>query len=390
MSVVNNRHGAIVIEGHVQGLSNTRSLGEIGIPVYVVDTTNCIAKYSKYCRKFFICPDFASDEFADFLIELARKEYLKDWLLLPSNDHAVLTISKNKQKLENVYKVITPTYKIIENIYDKSKLLNLSQKIGVHFPKTFYINSEDDLDRCHLPFPVIIKGRHGLSFYKLMRKKVFVANDNEELKKQLNDISNKTELKNTFIQEVIPFNGSNYTTSFTAFCSNGAVKTFWMGEKLREHPTRFGTATFCVSTFNEELIEPSSKLIKSLNYTGICEIEYIRDPRDNGYKLIEINARSWLWVELAKTCGINFTLIAYDFIYKDKDVYHQDYRIGIKWINYLTDIPFSVKAIFKGRLNIKSYLRSLKGIKSHALWNKDDPKPFISYILLSMFYLKKR
>lgn len=30
--------GAIVIEGHVQGLSNARALGELGIPVYPDDS----------------------------------------------------------------------------------------------------------------------------------------------------------------------------------------------------------------------------------------------------------------------------------------------------------------------------------------------------------------
>ena len=41
----------VVIEGYVQGLANTRALGEEGISVIVVDTNNCITKYSKYCLK---------------------------------------------------------------------------------------------------------------------------------------------------------------------------------------------------------------------------------------------------------------------------------------------------------------------------------------------------
>jgi len=45
--------GAIIIEGHVQGLSNTHALGAAGIPVVVVDTANCIARYSRYCKGFF-------------------------------------------------------------------------------------------------------------------------------------------------------------------------------------------------------------------------------------------------------------------------------------------------------------------------------------------------
>ena len=31
------KKGAVIIEGHVQGLSNTRSLGEAGIPVIVAN-----------------------------------------------------------------------------------------------------------------------------------------------------------------------------------------------------------------------------------------------------------------------------------------------------------------------------------------------------------------
>ena len=69
--------GAVIIEGHVQGLSNTRSLGEAGIPVIVVDRDNCLAHYSKYCSGFFRCPDYLTEEFADFLIKLAVEQKIK-------------------------------------------------------------------------------------------------------------------------------------------------------------------------------------------------------------------------------------------------------------------------------------------------------------------------
>ena len=68
--------GAIIIEGHVQGLSNVRSLGEVGIPVYVIDTAHCLAQHSKYCRKYFRCPDYRTEEFINFLIQLGKKECL--------------------------------------------------------------------------------------------------------------------------------------------------------------------------------------------------------------------------------------------------------------------------------------------------------------------------
>ena len=95
-----NLPGAIVIEGHIQGLSIVRSLAELGIPIIVIDRTSCIAKYSKYCHRFFYCPNYDSDEFAFFLINLAKKELLKGWVLFPSNDHAVYSVSKFKKELD--------------------------------------------------------------------------------------------------------------------------------------------------------------------------------------------------------------------------------------------------------------------------------------------------
>jgi predicted ATP-grasp superfamily ATP-dependent carboligase len=114
--------GVIVIEGHVQGLSNTRALGSTGIPVWVIDTGECLAKYSKFCQKFFLCPDYDSDEFISFLAEIAEKHNLQGWLLLPSNDHAVFSISTHREKLAKYYQLITDEIDTIKIIYNKIQL----------------------------------------------------------------------------------------------------------------------------------------------------------------------------------------------------------------------------------------------------------------------------
>jgi len=390
MQIPINKSGAIIIEGHVQGLSNTRSLGEIGIPVYVVDKTNCIARYSRYCRKYFRCPDFIMDEFSDFLIKLAERENIKDWLLLPSNDHAVFTLSKHKKKLEKYYKVITPSLDIIQNIYDKSRLLKIAEDAGVSVPQTFYFRSVDDVISKNLPYPVVTKGLNSLSFYKVMGRKAFMAENEKELKEQLSRISEKLDIVNTFAQEVIPFVGTNHTVSFTAFCVDGVIKTIWMGEKLREHPLQFGTATLCISTLSEELIVPSAKLIKSLNFTGVCEIEYLKDLRSDSYKLIEINARTWLWVGLAKSCGVDYAKILYSFVNNIEINYPVAYTVGLKWINWLTDSGTAIKALFKKELNFSEYSRSLKGKKIYAVFSWHDLFPSLIFPLFGIFLIKKR
>lgn len=386
----NNVQGAIIIEGHVQGLSNTRSLGEAGIPVFVVDKANCIARYSKYCTQFFRSPDFETDEFADFLVELAIKENINGWVLIPSNDHAVYTISKHKASLEQYYKITTPGLDIIEDIYDKSKLLSIAQTCGVPTPKTRYFKAAGD-DLGDLIFPVLTKGRFGLSFYKTLGRKAFLANSDVELRGQLKDIEPKYSIEKTFTQELIPFDGTNKTISYTAFCVNGEVKAHWAGVKLREHPVQFGTATFAQSVYVEECHKQSVILLKELNYTGVCEVEYLKDPRDGKYKLIEINPRTWLWVGLAKACGVDYAKIIYDYVNNSSIDYPSNYIADKAWINPITDTVFSLLGMLKRLVNPRDYLQSIfRQSKVNALFSKGDLKPGFAYFYKSFSFLKNR
>jgi D-aspartate ligase len=383
--------GAIIIEGHVQGLSNTRSLGEAGIPVYVVDKTNCIARYSKYCRKFFKSPDFIKDEFADFLIDLAKREKIKDWVLIPSNDHAVYTISKHKSRLEEHYKVITPGLEIIENIYDKLKLLDIAEACGVPVPVTQNFKTREETLRKDLKFPVITKGRNGLSFYRHIRKKALLAEDESTLRAQLHLIDDKYAVQKSFTQELIPFDGTNKTISFTAFCVDGDIKSHWAGIKLREHPLRFGTATFAQSISCDDCYRQSVPLLKALNYTGVCEVEYLFDPRDGKYKLIEINARTWLWVGLAKACGVDYAKMVYDFVNGYETHYPVSYALGVNWLNPISDSVFALKALFKGYLKPAQYFDSVfNGQKVNAIFAKGDLKPGFAYFFNLLSFLKQR
>ncbi len=385
-----NKPGAIILEGHVQGLSNTRSLGEAGIPVYVVDKTNCIARYSRYCKKFFLCPDFSSDEFAFFLENLALKENIRGWLLLPSNDHAVYSLSKHKILLEKYYKLITPGLEIIENIVDKIRLIQLATECGVPVPVTRTFSSPEEVSAAEKIFPVLTKGRYGLSFYKSFGTKAFLSHNAMELKNRLASIEQKYPLSECFTQELIPFDGSNKTISFTAFCVKGEIKTFWMGEKLREHPAQFGTATLAGSVYIRECFEQSVLLLKKLNYEGICEVEYLLDPRTGEYKLIEINARSWLWVGLAKACGVNFAIIAWEYVNGLQVEYPQTYTTGLKWRNSLTDGFIALQSFLKGHLSIKEYHKSTRGKIIPAVCSPRDLKPGFMLLVLSFYLARKR
>ena len=384
-----NRAGTVIVEGHVQGLSNTRALGECGVPVIVVDRHNCLARYSKYCDGFFKCPDYNSPEFISFLLDLAKKKGLKDWFLFPSNDHAVYNISVNHEKLLKYYKIITPEQHIIDQIYNKGELLKVGQLCGVPIPKTWYFEKLEDFVFENIKYPCLVKGKFGLDFYKKTGKKAFFADSPNGLRSTLLQIQKEICPSEIIIQELIPIK-NNKTISCTVFAINGEVMTYWMGIKIREHPLRFGTATFTKSIFINELLAHSKKLMSNLKYTGTCEIEFIYDKNQDQYKLIEINARTWLWVDLAKRCGINYAVLSYNYLNKIENTYKNVYNDKLQWIHYLTDIPYSLLGLLRGEYKIQEIIISYLKFPQPAVFQKTDILPSIAEFFLLPSFIRKR
>ena len=374
----NNKPGVIVIEGHIQGLANTRLLGREGIPVIVIDKNDCVAKDSRYCKKYLKCPDYLNEEFIEFLIKMNKAFNLENWLLLPSNDHAVYNISKNKNILGQYYKIITDDFEVVENIYNKRKLLQIAERVGIPIPKTLIPEIENPR-KLELGYPLIIRGNQGLSFYKKYKQKAIIVHSSAELGGIWDDILQGIHPEEYFIQEIVP--NDKRTISATVFAKDGVVYTFWMGIKLREHPMFFGTATCAQSIYDEDVLELSKKLIGELNFTGVCEIEWIRDKRDGIPKLIEVNPRTWLWVGLAAKCGINYPKIIYNYIYNHQLPEPINYPIGVVWLNIYTDIIYSIQSILKKFFKPQDIMKTYRNF-IEASWDKSDPLPFFKYALL--------
>jgi len=378
--------GVIVIEGHVQGLANTRLLGKKGIPVIVVDKEDCVARYSRYCKAYYKCPDYLEDDFAQFLLRLQRALNLQDWLLLPSNDHAVHTIARNKERLGQCFKIITEDLDVIERIYNKRKLLKIAQEAGIPIPETQMPEFENP-EVVDLRYPILIKGNQGLSFYKRFRHKALMLSSPDELRRVWAGALNGARPNEYFIQEVIPYDYK--TVSVTAFAHKGEIHAYWMGVKLREHPVTFGTATCCKSVFEKDLLDLSKQLIHELGYSGVCEIEWLRDSRDGEPKLIEINARTWLWVGLAAKCGVDYPNMIYNYLHHQILPEPVDYMREVVWLNIYTDFIYSVMRIIKHIDSPRTILSSYQKF-TEATWDLTDPLPFVKYALLTGRFLKNR
>lgn len=381
--------GVLIIDGHIQALSLARSLGEQGIPVYIADKNLSVAGFSRYVKKHFPAPEYQGEEFIEFLIYLAEKENLRGWTIITTDDSITENISANKSRLSEFYKLIAPNPDVMSSIVNKRKLLGIGKSIGISVPK-IYDGIGENFDDFDLHFPVILKGDYGRKFYMHHRTKAIVFNDLDGLRTGVSKYRTSDKKLSYFIQELLPVSRSTRVISFTAFSIEGEIKSYWVGEKVREHPPTLGTATMSRSCIVPEILHDAKALLNALKYTGVSEIEFLKIEDDDKYYLIEMNPRTWLWVSLAKKCGIDYAPMIYNYLNGIENQYPQTYKDGVYWVNPVTDIPYSIKGILSGIYTLSEVLKSYFKVKDFSVFKISDPLPGIMMVILLPYIAKKR
>jgi predicted ATP-grasp superfamily ATP-dependent carboligase len=391
MTTQNNYPGVLVIGDHIQALGIVRSLGQMKVPVYVLDYKQLsIVRFSRYVTKFIKTPSLSdSQSYLDFLLSLVSKYELKNFIIIPTNDYAVEFLSRNKEILEQHYYIPTPKWEITKYAVDKQLTYKTAKKLNIDTPESILLSDISDSTYKNIKFPVFVKGVEGLKFYKKTGHKAFSASNVKEFGQILKTISSKVNPSEVIIQEFIPGDTSS-VYSFCSFFKDGKIVAFWTGRKKREHPMGSGTATLAESISAPDIIEPSKKFLKYINYYGISEIEFKKDSRDGKFKMIEMNARSWLWVSLARRAGVDFVAMLYSDMQNKPYTGNHTFKENILWIHIYTDIWMSLKEILGHRLKLKDYIISLSPEKEFAVFSYSDPLPFIAETFLLPYLWWKR
>lgn len=382
--------GAIITGGDFQALGVLRTLAKKNIPIIVLENDYCISKYSRYKKRFFKAPHPSREEaYISFLIKLAEKEKIYGWVIIPNSDEVVYLLSKYKTLLEKYYRVPTPDWDVIRNVYVKKLTYQLAEKNGIPIPKTYFPLNLEELLELHLDFPVVIKPSIRDHFYRHVRIKAFKINKREELIKTYRWICSIIDASEVLVQEFIP-GGPINLYSFCPFFKNSKILISIMARRTRQHPMDFGHAsTFAELVHIGELHEISEKFLRLIGFYGIAEVEFMKDPRNGEYKLIEVNPRVWGWHTLAISAGVDFPYFLYqDMIGKEIDI--QQPEQNKKWVRLTTDIPTVILEMIKGRMKLSDYIVSMKGDKEFAVFSLDDPLPFFAEILMIPYLWIKR
>ena len=385
-----NRIGAVITGGDFQGLGVLRTLAEKNIPIIVLDSEHCISKYSRFKKKFIKSPHPSESEtYLNFLVNLAKREKIRGWVIFPNSDEAVYVLSKYKDVLKEFYRIPTPNWEVIENVYNKEKTYQIAEKYGIPIPRTYYPESLSELLELNLQFPVVIKPSIRSNFYNRTQIKAFRINSKDELIKTYEWVCSIIDPSEVLVQDFIP-GGPKNLYSFCPFFKDGKVIISIMGRRTRQHPMDFGHASTYVELVNvPEMRSIGERFLRLIDFYGIAEVEFMRDPRDEKYKLLEVNPRVWGWHTLAIGAGVDFPYLLY------QDMIGEQLEIGLpsnhlRWVRLTTDIPTVLLEIVKGNIKVGDYITSMRGKKTDAVLSLKDPLPFLAEVVLIPYLWAKK
>lgn len=375
--------GAVVIGGDYQGLGIVRSLGRRGIRVVVIDDERSISRHSRYTTAAIKVPNLRTESATlEALDSLARHHPVRGWVVYPTREETVATLSRHRDQLSLNFRIPTPPWDVVKWAWDKRRTYTLAREIKIPVPRAWTARDVSELQSIDGDPPFVVKPAIKEHFLYATKCKAWRADSRAELKRRFLDAVGVIGADEVMVQELIPGNGETQL-AYCAFFKDGQAPASMTVRRLRQHPMEFGRASTYVETVEHpEVEELSLRFLRAIDYHGLVELEYKQDARDGQVKLLDVNARTWGYHSLGQRAGIDFPYL----VYADQLALPVTERLraspGISWIRVATDLPTAMIELTRGRLDWRAYLRSIRVSNVESVFSHDDPLPGLAELVL--------
>jgi D-aspartate ligase len=378
---------AVVMNVFYTGLGIARSLGERGIPVIGLTSTHGIyGNFTRYAKTVF-CPDSRTQPEAllPFLIALGRK-FDHGAVIFPTRDDDLVFLDRHRTELERYYSIVGPAGPVLQVCLDKYETSLAAERAGIASPRCWMIKGPADLARVaeQVPYPCVLKPvsshrwRQGDNWKLVGGRKAIAVASKEELEAEYRSIARADSV--AVVQELVPGGDDSLLVEACYLDRNCRYVAGFEVQKLIQSPEGFGTGCIVQSVSRPELVEPTKRLLESMGFSGIAEVEYKRDARTGEYKLIEINPRPWDQHRLGNACGVDLIYIAYcehsglPFPPFAKAV------PGHKWIAEDAFVTAALRLAWQRNPRLRDFFRHARGKRLFAIWSWRDPLPLTAWL----------
>jgi D-aspartate ligase len=376
---------AFVMNMFYTGLGIARSLGEHGIPVVGLSARRGVyGNYTRYA-KVLSSPDSRDEPKAllAFLVELGR-DLEKRGVIFPTRDDDLVFLDRFRAELEPYFSIVAPRSDVLAACLDKGETALAAARADVPAPRSWVVGSSAEVKRVagEVAFPCVLKPlaahhwRQGVNWELVGGRKAIGISSERELLAEYELIAHADE--RALIQEMVQ--GGDDCLTIVACYVDGASR--WVAgfntQKVLQIPAGFGTGCIVQSVSRPELFERTKKLLKTMNFSGIAEVEYKWDAASSEYKLIEVNPRPWDQHRLGACAGVDLVYLAYGEHAGLEIPVPASPVAGFKWVAEDALVHAALRAVWRGDSPF-TLLQLARGKKTYAIWSAQDPVPALVY-----------
>jgi predicted ATP-grasp superfamily ATP-dependent carboligase len=388
-----DRPAAIVCNAHITGLAVARSLARRGVPVIGLDREpHGVALASNALAAAAVCHDPISQE-EDFIADmLAIGRHLdQPAILFGCMDEWVLALSAHRAELERSFVFPFAGDDVVRRILDKSILYREAARAGIPIPRSLDTREHDDAHvLVEIGLPCILKPAAKRPFYDAFGANLFVVETEEEYRRRRQE----GDRFGMLAQEILPVTHEDYFTVGAALAPDGCPLGTFVGQRLEISPPGYGTTCLARGVRQPDLEAHAVDILRRLGYHGIAEVEFLRDPRDGLFKLLDVNTRPWKWVGLPIASGVDLPWLVYAASL-NRPVDSVPRRDDVIWVSLKDYIPLRARGEAMQPIDpigrerwLRLIAGNLSGGITTAVFDPSDPEPF-HRVLESAFGLRQ-
>ena len=363
-----NNHTFILLANYsANTLGQIRSLGERGIcPIAVLINKNSFRiDKSKYLKKVYNVSSI--EEGIDLVIRLYGNSNQKPFLYT-DNDAVIGALDNRYDDLKDKFFFWNAGMQGKLNKYlNKSEQIVLAEKCGIKVPKTEIVKIGDYPKT--LNYPIFTKAINSLTPW--WKGFAFICQNENDLKVAFDSIKDTSEIiLQEYIQkkEELPIEGISL---------RGGEEIRILGRTVyyRLLKDSFGSYRYVEPYHNVELEVKIKKLVKSFNYTGPFQIEFIIDKDNNAYYL-ETNFRIAQQDYAFTKIGVNIPYLYAISILNNQIVEREIDYIPQKKVSIMNEFEDFKNFVLHNRLSIFKWFKDVLNTDCFQFYNKQDKAPF--------------
>ncbi|RDZ38994.1 MULTISPECIES: carboxylate--amine ligase [Haloferax] len=379
---MSNTMKILVTDGRsLASLAMIRSLGQQGHTVHCGESfKQNLSSYSKYVDKKLIYPDpeDSPEEFVEYLLAACEQEEYD--LVIPVRDEATIQLSKNKEEFRDVSTVYIPEYDTLLPLMDKGETVKIAQEANVPTPETWFpeFTPREEI-RSTVDYPVLVRPRRSSG------------------SRGIKYVTNKREFDTAFdhvernfgvpiVQEYVSHEGGHYSIG-TLFDSDSNEVATHVYKETKQYPVSGGPAVNAVSIEKPDWADDMLNILKHTGWVGPAHMDVLYDPESDGPKLLEVNPRLWMSIQIAISSGVDFPALLAELVSGNKPsrVASYDTDVSYRWV-----LPNEILWL----LNADSKMSALAEFlqfdfrdECYGSLSFDDPKPVAGTIAQSLKFL---